>query len=246
VFESKIEKIVAITGASSGIGEATARLLAKSGARVVLGARRTDRLEAIVAEIREEGGEALAVSLDVTNRNSTQTFVDTAIERFGGIDVLVNNAGVMLLSPLEDRKVDEWERMIDVNVKGVLNGIAAVYPAMRKQGHGHVINVSSVAGHLVFGSGAVYCGTKYAVRAISEGFRQESGPNIRSTLISPGAVATELPVHITDDSITQALSSMYEIAISPIAIAQAIAYAIDQPANVDVNEILIRPTAQQV
>ncbi|UMM07806.1 SDR family oxidoreductase [Gluconobacter frateurii] len=239
-------KVIAITGASSGIGEATARHLARSGAIVVLGARRVERLEKIVAEIKASGGEALAVKLDVTSREDMTTFIETTVKRFGRIDVLINNAGVMLIAPLAETKVDEWDRMIDVNIKGVLYGIAATLPVMQRQGSGHVINVSSVAGHRVGKGAAVYCGTKFAVRAISEGFRQEVGGTIRSTIISPGAVTTELPDHTTSPQVAEAMKAIYSTAIDADAIARAIGYAIEQPADVDVNEILIRPTAQEL
>ncbi|CEF41435.1 MULTISPECIES: SDR family oxidoreductase [Acetobacteraceae] len=238
-------KVVAITGASSGIGEATARRLGQAGAKIVLGARRFERLERIAADIILTGGEALAVDLDVMDRGSVDAFAETAISKFGALDILVNNAGVMLLSPLAEVKVDEWDRMIDVNIKGVLYGIGAALPIMQRQGRGHIVNVSSVAGHRVGPGSAVYSGTKFAVRAISEGFRQEAGPAIRSTIISPGAVTTELPNHITDAKIAEAAKAMYSTAIDADAIARAIEYAVTQPANVDVNEILIRPTAQQ-
>jgi NADP-dependent 3-hydroxy acid dehydrogenase YdfG len=238
-------KVIAITGASSGIGESTARLLAKRGAKVFLGARRIDRLDQIVHAIVSDGGDAAACRLDVTNRASTREFVDAAIKTFGRLDVLINNAGVMLLGPLDDANLDEWERMVDVNIKGVLNGIGAALPVMRAQKSGHVISVASVAGHRVRAGATVYCATKFAVRAISEGFRQEAGPDIRTTLISPGVVDTELPGHITHAQMASESKTMYEIAIGADVIAGAIAYAIEQPASVDVNEILIRPTAQQ-
>jgi NADP-dependent 3-hydroxy acid dehydrogenase YdfG len=238
-------KVVAVTGASSGIGEASARILARAGAKIVLGARRVDRLEQIVAEIKASGGEAIACSLDVTQREDVKGFVDTAVKEFGRLDVLVNNAGVMLVGPLDELKVDEWDRMIDVNIKGVLYGIAAALPVMRAQNSGHVINVSSVAGHRVGPGSSVYSGTKWAVRAISEGFRQEASASIRSTIISPGAVLTELPDHISSPTIKEAAKAMYSTAIGADAIANAILYAIEQPAEVDINEILIRPTAQQ-
>jgi len=247
MWENKIEgKVVVITGASSGIGEATARLLAARGARVVLGARRVDRLEKIVGEIKAAGGQALAWSVDVTKREEVKALVDAAVEHFGRIDVMVNNAGYMPASPLAADKVDEWERTVDVNIKGVLYGISAALPRFRAQDSGHLINVSSVGGHLVFPSFAVYCGTKFAVRAISEGFRQEAGPNIRSTIISPGAVESELASHITDPQAAEAVKAFTNVAIPAEAIAQAILYAIQQPAAVDVNEILVRPTAQAV
>jgi NADP-dependent 3-hydroxy acid dehydrogenase YdfG len=245
VWEDKVEgKVVVVTGASSGIGEATARLLAARGARVVLGARRADRLEKIVGEIRSAGGQTLAHSVDVTKREEVKALVDAAVAHFGRIDVLVSNAGYMPLSPLAADKVEEWERTIQVNVMGVLYGISAALPHFQAQGSGHLINVSSVAGHLVFPGAAVYCGSKYAVRAIAEGFRQEAGPTIRSTIISPGAVESELASHITDAATAEAVKGFTNIAIPAEAIAQAILYAIRQPASVDINEILVRPTAQ--
>jgi len=245
VWEENVEgKVVVITGASSGIGEATARLLAAQGAKVVLGARRVDRLEAIVTEIRAAGGQAVAHAVDVTKHAEVKALVDAAVAHFGRIDVMINNAGYMPLSPLDADKVDEWDRTVDVNVKGVLYGISAALPRFRAQGSGHLINVSSVAGHLVFPGAAVYCGTKFAVRAITEGFRQEAGPNIRSTIISPGAVESELASHITDAQTAEAVKSFTDIAIPAEAIAQAVLYAVRQPATVDVNEILVRPTAQ--
>jgi NADP-dependent 3-hydroxy acid dehydrogenase YdfG len=237
-------KVVAITGASSGIGAATARVLAQAGAKVVLGARRVERLESIAAEIERAGGQSKFFPLDVTRRESMQSFVESTVEAFGRVDVLVNNAGVMLISLLAEGKVDEWERMVDVNIKGVLHGIGAVLPVMKAQESGHLINVSSVAGHGVSPGTAVYSATKFAVRALSEGFRQEAGPKIRSTIISPGAVATELPDHITSALIKRATRGLYANAIGAEAIARAVLYAIEQPADVDINEIVIRPTAQ--
>ncbi|MCB8882792.1 SDR family oxidoreductase [Acidisoma cellulosilytica] len=239
------DKVVAITGASSGIGEATARRLAQSGAKVVLGARRTDRLDRIVSEIKAAGGDAVACTLDVTQRSSVYAFVEAAVATFGRLDVFINNAGVMLVSPLGEFKVDEWDQMFDVNVKGVLNGIAAALPVMQRQEDGHIINLSSVAGHKVAPGFTVYCGTKFAVGAISEGLRQEAGPGIRCTVISPGAVQTELSSHIAAGAAKDAVDAMYATAaLSPDAIAQAVVYAVSQSADVDVNEILIRPTAQ--
>lgn len=239
-------KVVVITGASSGIGEATARLLAAEGAAVALGARRKDRLEALAASIQGAGGKAAAFAADVTRREQVEALVRGAVESFGRVDVVVNNAGLMPLSPLAKLKVDEWERMIDVNIKGVLYGIAAALPLFQQQGSGHVINVSSVAGHVVFPASAVYSATKFAVRAISEGLRRESGPQIRTTIISPGAVATELPDSISDPEIAAGMGEVYQIAIPADAVARAIAYAISQPAEVDINEILLRPTAQEL
>jgi len=237
-------KIVAITGASSGIGEATARLLAGRGAKVVLGARRTDRLRALAADIREGGGEAEHQGLDVTRREEVASFVRRARDRFGRLDVLVNNAGLMPLSPLDQLKVDEWERMVDVNIKGVLYGIAAALPVFRAQAGGHFVNVASVAGLRVAPSMAVYSGTKFAVRAISEGLRQEAGDKLRVTIISPGAVESELAETISDPDLKGRIVDYRSIAIPAAAIARAIAFAIEQPAEVDVNEIVIRPTAQ--
>ncbi len=239
-----VPKIIAITGASSGIGEASARLLAQSGATVFLGARRVERLERIVADIRAAGGNAYAAALDVTSRESMNAFIAQAVQRAGRIDVLVNNAGIMLLGPLDETGPDEWDRMVDVNIKGVLHGIGAVLPVMRAQGRGHVVNIASIAGHRVRAGATVYCPTKHAVRALSEGFRQEAGPFLRSTLISPGVVQTELPEHITHAQWASDSKTAYEIAIGADVIARAIAYAIEQPEEVDVNEIVIRPTAQ--
>jgi len=240
------EKVIVITGASSGLGAAAARHLAAQGARVALGARRKERIEALAAEITRAGGQALAAPTDVTRRADVQRLVDTAVQRFGRIDVILNNAGVMPHSPLERLKVEDWERMIDVNIKGVLYGIAAALPHMQRQKSGHVINVSSVAGHLVRPGSAVYSATKHAVRVISEGLRQEVKPwNIRATIISPGAVDTELPGSITEPDVAEATRKSYAaMAISADAFARAVAYAIGEPADVDVNEILFRPTRQ--
>jgi NADP-dependent 3-hydroxy acid dehydrogenase YdfG len=237
-------KVVAITGASSGIGEAAGRLLAASGAKVILGARRADRLEAIAADIRKNKGEADLQVIDVSKREDLTSFVKKAQDRFGRLDVLISNAGLMPLSPLDDLKVDEWDRMIDVNIKGVLYGIAAALPVFRKQGSGHFINVSSVAGHRVAPTGAVYSGTKFAVRAISEGLRQEAGDKIRVTIISLGAVESELAETISNPDVKKRILDYRAMAMPAEAIASAMAYAIGQPSNVDVNEILIRPTAQ--
>jgi NADP-dependent 3-hydroxy acid dehydrogenase YdfG len=236
-------KVILITGASSGIGEACARLLAHKGARVLLGARRSDRLEALVGEIREAGGTAEFLRLDVTSRANTQAFVDFAVERFGRVDVLINNAGVMPLSPLEALKVDEWDRMIDVNIRGVLHGIAAVLPLMQAQRSGQLVNIASIGAYSVVPTGAVYCATKYAVRAISEGLRQEVGGDIRVTLVSPGVVESELAESISDESSREAMKAFRKVAIAPDAIARAIAYAVEQPADVDVSELIVRPTA---
>jgi NADP-dependent 3-hydroxy acid dehydrogenase YdfG len=239
------DKVIAITGASSGIGEATARLLAKSGAKLALGARRRDRLAAIAREIEEAGGTAVPVELDVTSRASMEAFVEVACTRFGRIDVLVNNAGVMLLAPFSDLRVEEWNRMIDVNIKGVLHGAAAVMPHMQRQGRGHIVTVGSIAGHQVMPMNGVYAATKFAVRAIAESLRIEGGTAIRSTLISPGAVATELFDKILHPQIQQMAKSRIGGALPVDSVARAIAYAIEQPDDVDVNEIIVRPMANK-
>ncbi|MBI5832987.1 MAG: SDR family oxidoreductase [Armatimonadetes bacterium] len=236
-------KVVVITGASSGLGEATARLLIEHGAMVVLGARRIDRLKALAADL---GGKALAVATDVTDRAQVQRLVDAALTAHGRVDVMVNNAGLMPLSLLERLKVDEWDRMVDVNIKGVLYGIAAALPVMQRQKSGHIINVSSVAGHVLMPGGAVYCATKFAVRALSEGLRIEVKPyGIRTTIISPGAVDTELPATITDPDSATSINSFYEqVAIPADSFARAVAFAMSQPDDVDINEIVFRPTSQ--
>ena len=241
-MNAKTSRIVLITGASSGIGEATARLLAKNGATVLLGARRTERLDRIVADIVAAGGIAEARALDVTRREDVQAFAAHAIARFGRIDVIVNNAGVMPLSPLASLKVDEWDRMIDVNIRGVLHGIAAVLPTMQKQGAGHVVNVASIGAHAVSPTAAVYCATKYAVWAISEGLRQEH-QDIRVTTISPGVTESELADTISDQKGRDEMKEFRKVAISASAIARAIDFAISQPEDVDTSEIVIRPTA---
>jgi NADP-dependent 3-hydroxy acid dehydrogenase YdfG len=234
-------KVVAITGASSGIGEATARLLAERGAHVVIGARRTERLEKLVADINARGGSARFRAVDVTSREDTQAFVDFAKAEFGRLDVLVNNAGVMPLSNMAEVKVDEWDRMIDVNIRGVLHGIAAVLPDMKARGSGQIVNVASIGAHVVVPTGAVYCATKYAVWAISEGLRQEN-PDVRVTTISPGVVATELGDDISDATARDYVKELRKKALTPDAIARAIAYAVEQPDEVDVNEVIVRPT----
>jgi NADP-dependent 3-hydroxy acid dehydrogenase YdfG len=238
-------KVVAITGASSGIGEATARHLAAQGAKVVLGARRADRLKAIVADIVKAGGEAEAFAVDVAKSDDVFAFVKAAQSRFGRLDVLINNAGLMPLSTFDQAKIKEWDQMIDVNIKGTLYGIAAALPVFRAQESGHFINVSSVAGHTVRPTLGIYAGTKYAVRAISEGLRQEVGEKIRVTIVSPGAVESELAETISDAELKHQIETYRKMAIPAVAVAEAIAYAIGQPANVDINEILMRPTAQQ-
>jgi NADP-dependent 3-hydroxy acid dehydrogenase YdfG len=241
-------KVVVITGASSGLGEATARFLAARGATVVLGARRTDRLDGLVTAIAKNGGKAFARATDVTDAAQVHALIDAAVQQYGRVDVLVNNAGVMPHSPLERRKIADWDRTIDVNVKGVLYGIAAALPHMQRQKSGHIINVSSVAGHRVGPGSAVYAATKTAVRVISEGLRQEVKPwNLRTTIISPGAVATELPTSITEADIATGIGQFYEqYAIAPNSFARAVAFAISQPEDVDVNEILFRPTRQEL
>lgn len=242
------DKVVVITGASSGMGEATARHLAEQGAKVVLGARRGERLESLAGKIKAAGGEALAVVTDVTRRADVANLINVSVEAFGRIDVLINNAGIMPLSPLEALKADEWERMIDVNIKGVLNGIAAALPHMKAQKSGHIITTASVAGHLVFPASSVYSGTKFAVRAICEGLRQEvKDYNIRTTILSPGAVKTELLEQISDTAVKKA-NSYYvnQVGISADSYARAAAFAISQPHEVDINEIIFRPTAQQL
>ncbi len=240
--QSRQSKVVLITGASSGIGEATARMLAAQGHRVYAGARRTDRLERLVQEIQAKGGTAAFRALDVTSAEDMQAFVRAAEAAYGPVDVIVNNAGVMPLSPLSSLKVNEWDRMIDVNVRGVLHGIAAVLPGMERRGRGQVINVSSIGGLSVSPTAAVYCATKFAVRAISDGLRQETD-KIRVTVVCPGVVESELADTITDDTARVAMQEFRRVALHPDAIARAIAYAIDQPDDVDVSEVVVRPTA---
>jgi NADP-dependent 3-hydroxy acid dehydrogenase YdfG len=236
-------KVVLITGASSGIGAATAERLARDGHRVFLGARRADRLQTLAERLRAVGGTASFQALDVTDAVDVKAFVDKAIETYGRVDVMVNNAGVMPLSPLAETKVDEWDRMIDVNIRGVLYGIAAVLQTMQVQGGGHIINLASVGAHEVVPTAAVYCGTKFAVRAITEGLRQESSGDIRVSLISPGVTESELAQSITDDGAREAMKAYRSVAIPASAVADAIAFAINQPAEVDVNEIVVRPAA---
>jgi NADP-dependent 3-hydroxy acid dehydrogenase YdfG len=236
------KKVILITGASSGIGEATAKALAKAGHTVVLGARRKDRLDALEQNIRAEGGAAKVHVLDVTSRANFKTVVAETIEEFGHIDVLVNNAGLMPLAPMTALKVDEWGRMVDVNIKGVLNGIEAVLPHMEKSGQGHVINIASIAAHAVFPTAAVYCATKHAVLAISNGLRLETN-KIRVTTVSPGVVESELAKTTTDEATGKWLADFRKIALKPEAIANAIVYAIEQPADVNVDEIIVQPTA---
>lgn len=242
------DKIVVVTGASSGLGEATARLLSAQGATVVLGARRADRLQTLAKNIEASGGTALALQTDVTRREQVTALVDAAVQTYGRIDVMINNAGLMPQAPLEQLKVDEWDRMIDVNLKGVTYGIAAALPHMQQQKSGHFVNVSSVAGHKVGPGFAVYSATKFAVRALSEGLRQEVKPyNIRTTVISPGAVATELPNTVSDPAAAERLRGFYEdVAVPADSFARAVAFALSQPPEVDINEILYRPTKQEL
>jgi NADP-dependent 3-hydroxy acid dehydrogenase YdfG len=238
-------KVVAITGASSGIGEATAIHLAERGAKIVLGARRLDRLEALAARIRETGADASYASTDVSRREDLTRLVALACEQYGRLDVLVNNAGVMPISPLDELRVEDWEAMIDVNIKGVLYGIAAALPVFREQGSGHFINTASTAALKVVPNMSVYAGTKMAVRAISEGLRQEAGANLRVTIVTPGMTMTEGAAGVTNPEIRAGLQeSLDKLAMPPTAVARAIAFAIEQPAGVDVGEIVVRPTAQ--
>lgn len=240
------DKVIVITGASSGIGEETARHLAARGGRLVLGARRADRLQKLVDEIRAAGGQAMAVTTDVARRADVDHLVQQALDAFGRIDVMINNAGYMAVSPLASRRVEEWDRMIDINIKGVLYGIAAVLPGMQAQKSGQIINISSIAGLRVSVGATPYSATKFAVKAISEGLRAEVSPdNIRVTAIYPGAIATELPQGTTDPQVKTAVESFYaEKEIPADSIARAIAYAIEQPEDVSVNEITVRPTRQ--
>jgi NADP-dependent 3-hydroxy acid dehydrogenase YdfG len=240
-------KVVVITGASSGLGESTARHLAKLGATVVLGARRKDRLDSIVKSIQSEGGKALAVTVDVAKQADVEALVQKAIDAYGKIDVLINNAGVMPIAPLSLLKVDEWERAIDINIKGVLYGIAAALPHFQKAKSGHFINLSSVAGIKVFApGGSVYSATKFAVRALSEGLRMETRKdNIRVTILSPGAIESELKEGSSDAASSQNVKDFYKIAIPADSIARAIAYAIEQPSDVQIDEIVVRPTVQE-
>lgn len=248
-MQNNIEnKVIVITGASSGLGEAAARHLASLGAVVVLAARRTERIQALADELAGQGAKALAVATDVTDREQVRQLVDKAVETYGRIDVMLNNAGLMPLAPLEALKVDEWDQMIDVNFKGVLYGVAAALPHMKAQKSGHIISVSSVYGHKLGPGATVYCATKFAVRALAEGLRQEVKPyNIRTTVISPGAVATELLEHISDPDIqAQTKKHVNQIAVPAETFARMVAFAINEPADVDVNEILFRPTAQPI
>jgi NADP-dependent 3-hydroxy acid dehydrogenase YdfG len=238
-------KVVAITGASSGIGEAAASLLAERGAKVVLGARNPDRLDVVTARISAAGGEAVTKATDVSSRGDLMEFVSLAVATYGQLDVLVSNAGIMPVSPFDELRVDDWEAMVDVNLKGVLFGIAAALPVFRRQGYGHFVNVASTAAFRVTPGQSVYAGTKMAVRAVSEGLRQEAGENLRVTIISPGMTSTNFADSITDPVARAELEQRRDvIAMPPAAVARAIAFAIEQPPGVDVGEIVVRPTAQ--
>jgi NADP-dependent 3-hydroxy acid dehydrogenase YdfG len=244
-METIKNKVIIITGASSGIGQAAALLLAEQGASVVLGARSGDKLEQLANKIITAGGKAIYVATDVTKRQDLLNLVALAQSTYGKLDVIVNNAGIAPLSLLEDLHVDDWDQMIDVNIKGVLYGIAAALPVFRKQGFGHIINTASTAAFNISPLAAVYSGTKVAVRAISEGLRQEAGPHLRVTLITPGIINTNLVGTITDPGMKVKIAeAMDKVAISPDTIANAMVYAISQPANVDISEIVVRPTAQ--
>ncbi|MEV5027794.1 SDR family oxidoreductase [Paenibacillus sp. LPE1-1-1.1] len=239
------DKVIIITGASSGIGEAAALLLAERGAKIVLGARGVDRLEALAERIVNRCGEAIYARTDVQQREDLSSLVTLAAERYGKLDVFINNAGVMPISPLDELRIEDWEAMIDINLKGVLYGIAAALPVFRKQGFGHFVNTSSTAGHKTVPNQSVYSGTKFAVRAISEGLRQEAGDQLRVTVISPGIVRTNFTESVTNKEVRDRLAAIRdELAMPPDAVARAIAFAIEQPADIDVNEIVIRPTAQ--
>ena len=238
-------KVVAITGASSGIGEASAFMLAERGAKVVLGACGLDRLKSLASRIAGAGGEVAYARTDVRRREDLTSLVKLACDRYGQLGVLISNAGVMPVSPLDDLRVEDWENMIGINIKGVLYGIAAALPVFRKQGFGHFVNIASIAGHLVRPNTSVYSGTKFAVRAISEGLRQEAGEKLRVTIISPGFVHTNFAEGVTSPEVkAQLVESRDKFAMPPEAIARAIVFAIEQPADVDVNEIIVRPTAQ--
>ena len=241
-------KVVVITGASSGLGEATARLLSAEGATVLLGARRAERIQSLADELNRGGGKVLAITTDVTQLDQVKRLVDSAVQTYGRIDVMLNNAGLMPHSPLERLKVEDWDQMIDVNNKGVLYGIAAALPYMKDQKSGHFINVSSVAGHKIRAGGVVYAATKHSVRVISEGLRMEVKPyNIRTTVISPGALDTELVDRITEPDIREGVHKMTnEMALPAETFARMVAFALSQPEDVDVNEILFRPTRQEL
>ncbi|MEA0563250.1 MULTISPECIES: SDR family oxidoreductase [Lysinibacillus] len=235
-------KVVVITGASSGIGETTARLLASLGVHVVIGARRIERLEALASDIHADGGSVVVQRLDVTQLEQMKAIMEVAQNRFGRVDAVINNAGVMPLSSLEALKIEEWNRMIDVNIRGVLHGIATGLPVMKKQGSGHFINIASIGAYEVSPTAAVYCATKYAVRAITDGLRQETiGQGIRVTLVSPGVTESELADSITDNEAKEIMKEYRRTTLPTIAIARAIVYALEQPEYVDVSELIIKP-----
>ena len=238
-------KIILVTGASSGIGEAVAERLASEGHHVIAGARREDRLQELAGRIRKNGGSIEVRRLDVTDRADVAAFVDAAVQAHGRVDVIINNAGVMPLSRLDALLTDEWDRMIDVNVRGLLNGIAATLPHFQRQGGGHFITVASIGAHEVVPTGAVYCATKYAAWAITEGLRMEVDPYIRVTTVSPGVVESELAETISDPTAASAMQTYRADSIPPDAIARGISYAIGEPAEVDVNELIIRPARQR-
>lgn len=242
MYRSVKNKTIVITGTSSGIGEATAKLLSEQGHRIIIGARRVDRLKALADRLSLKGGQVAYLQVDVTRLKDLQALAALAVQTFGGVDVMVNNAGIMPLSRLSALKTDEWNQMIDVNIKGVLNGIAAVLPIMNEQTHGQIINISSIGGLYVVPTAAVYCATKYAVRAISDGLRQEND-RLRVTCVYPGVVESELANTISDPVAAHAMKSFREIALKPEAIAEAIAHVINQPDDVDTSEIVVRPTA---
>jgi NADP-dependent 3-hydroxy acid dehydrogenase YdfG len=245
--ENVTDKVVVITGASSGLGESTARLLAAEGAKVVLGARRKDRIDAAVKEISAAGGKAIGFAVDVTKRAEVEALIKGAVDSFGRVDVIVNNAGIMPIAPISLLKVGEWDRQIDVNIKGLLYGVAAVLPQMQKQKSGHIINIASVFGIKVFApGGTVYCATKAAVRSLTEGLRVElHSQNIRCTIVSPGAVTSELQNGTSDPASAKAVKELYEkVGIPADSVARAVLYAIQQPADVEIDEVVLRPTAQ--
>jgi NADP-dependent 3-hydroxy acid dehydrogenase YdfG len=240
------DKVVVITGASSGIGESTAKLLARHGAKVVVGARRKDRIDAVVKEISGAGGKAIGFAVDVTKRAELEALIKGAVDSFGRVDVMMNNAGIMPIAPIKLLKVEEWDRQIDVNIKGVLYGVAAVLPQMQKQKSGHIINLASVLGIKVFApGGTVYSATKFAVRALTEGLRVElHSENIRCTMISPGTVASELQDGTSDQASAKLVKELYKIAIPADSVARAVLYAIEQPVDVEIDEVVLRPTVQ--
>lgn len=245
-MNNSANKVVVITGASSGIGEAIALHLANNAYSLVLVARRQDKINALVDRIIQQGGKAIAVKADVTRQEEVQRAIEAAISAYQRVDVLINNAGFMAIAPLSELKTDEWDKMIDTNLKGVLYGVAAALPVFQRQGSGHFINVASVAGIKVLApGGVVYSATKFAVRALSEGLRQEAGKTIRTTLISPGAVESELQFGSSDEESKKFLHEFYKQAISADAIARSVLFAIEQPGDVDINEIVVRPTQEE-